>query len=304
MRVGEPLRTWSLTRSGLWSHLAPGLRNAPTSSFFLVSTLMTGTLSAAQRSRSSVMCWNCSSRFAREAPARFLWLTRSENPIFLRSRATVRAQMSVPSLHSSAATLAVVRRVHFRPRTGSPAVSWSIRASMWAMTSGFFFRPRPPAARAPHPVALDVALDKLPPAGGDRRRVDAEQSGDAPVAAPPALERFETGEQAPLPLVEQAGEQHDRGAQLLRHQVGLGQGPYETGRGHQQALRAQLVCLLRAVDTPRIPMACIVHHGRAPNSTLFGVVTCRSSSNDVATVGRGGRSTRACVAGGLMPGPR
>ena len=86
MRVGEPLRTWSLTRSGLWSHLAPGLRNAPTSSFFLISTLMTGTLSAAQRSRSSVMCWNCSSRFGCEAPARFLWLTRSENPIFLRSR--------------------------------------------------------------------------------------------------------------------------------------------------------------------------------------------------------------------------
>ena len=118
---------------------------------------------------------------------------------------------------------------------------------MWAMTSGVFFRPRTPAARAPHPVDLDVALDELPPAGGDRRRVDAQQLGDAPVAAPPALERFESGEQTPLPLVEQAGEQHDRGAQLLRHQVGLGQGPHESGRGHQQAPRAQLVGLVRAV---------------------------------------------------------
>ena len=118
---------------------------------------------------------------------------------------------------------------------------------MWAMTSGVFFRRRTPAAGAPHPVDLDVALDELPPAGGDRRRVDAEQLGDASVAAPPALERFEAGEQTPLPLVEQAGEQHDRGAQFLRHQVGLWQGPYESGRGHQQAPRAQLVRLVRAV---------------------------------------------------------
>ena len=118
---------------------------------------------------------------------------------------------------------------------------------MQAMTSGVFFRRSPSAARAPHPVDLDVALDQLPPSGGDRRRVDAEQSGDAPVAAPPALERFEAGEQPPLPLVEQAGEQHDGGAQLLRHQVGVGQGPYESGRGHQQASRAHLVRLVRAV---------------------------------------------------------
>ena len=118
---------------------------------------------------------------------------------------------------------------------------------MSAMTSGVFFRRRTPAARAPHPVELDVALDELPPAGSDRRRVDAEQLGDAPVAAPPALEGFESGEQTSLPLVEQAGEQHDRGAQFLRHQVGRRQGSHESGRGHQQAPRAQLVGLLRAV---------------------------------------------------------
>ena len=111
----------------------------------------------------------------------------------------------------------------------------------------FFFRWRPPAPDASHPVDLDVALDELPSASGDRRRVDAEQLGDAPVAAPPALERFEAGEQTPLPLVEQAGEQHDRGAQFLRHQVGLWQGPHESGRGQQQAPRAQLVGLVRTV---------------------------------------------------------
>ncbi len=67
-----------------------------------------------------------------------------------------------------------------------------------------FFRPQTPAACALHPVELDVALDKSPPAGGDRRRVDAEQLSDTPVAAPPALEGFESGEQTPLPLVKQA----------------------------------------------------------------------------------------------------
>ena len=38
----------------------------------------------------------------------------------------------------------------------------------------FFFRRPAPAAGAPHPVDLDIALDQLPPAGGNRRRVDAE----------------------------------------------------------------------------------------------------------------------------------
>ena len=89
--------------------------------------------------------------------------------------------------------------------------------------------------------------DELSPAGGDRGRVDAQQGGNAPVAAPPALERLEPGEQTPLPLVEQAGDQHDRGAQLLRHQLGVGQRAYEPGRGQQQAPRAQLLRLLRPV---------------------------------------------------------
>ena len=60
----------------------------------------------------------------------------------------------------------------------------------------FFFQPWSSAARAPHPVDLDIALDELPAAGGDRGGVDAEEGGDAPVAAPPALERFESGVEA------------------------------------------------------------------------------------------------------------
>ena len=113
------------------------------------------------------------------------------------------------------------------------------------MTSGVFF----PSASARRPRAAPVRprqarSTSCRPARGDGRRVDAEQSGDAAVAAPPALERFEAGEQPPLPLVEQAGEQHDGGAQLLRHQVGVGQRPPESGGGHQQpsGARSWWVC--------------------------------------------------------------
>ena len=118
---------------------------------------------------------------------------------------------------------------------------------MRAMTSGVFFQPWSSAARAPHPVDLDIAVDELPAAGGDRGRVDTKEGGDAPVAAPPALERFESGEQPALALVEEAGEQHDGGAQLLGHHVGVGQGPPESGRGHQQPSGAELMGLLRVV---------------------------------------------------------
>ena len=111
---------------------------------------------------------------------------------------------------------------------------------MRAMTSGVFFRRFSSAARAAHPVDLDVVFDELPSAGGDGGRVDAEEGSDAPVAAPPALERFESGEQPPLAFVEEAGEQHDGGAQLFGHEVGVGQGPYESGRGDPQASGAQL----------------------------------------------------------------
>ena len=50
----------------------------------------------------------------------------------------------------------------------------------------------------------------------------------------PHLSDSEPGEQPPLAFVEEAGEQHDGGAQLLGHEVGVGQGPPESGGGHQQ----------------------------------------------------------------------
>ena len=115
------------------------------------------------------------------------------------------------------------------------------------MTSGVFFPSASVRHRRAAPGRPRRRARRAVAAGGDRGRVDAEQGGNAPVAAPPALERLEPGEQTQLPLVEQAGEQHDRNAQILRHQVGVGQGAYESGRGQQKAPRAQLLRLLRPV---------------------------------------------------------
>ena len=101
----------------------------------------------------------------------------------------MRAQTSMPSVRSSTAILAVVRRVHFSPRTGSPGRF--VRHQGFEAGDDFrrfFFRWRAPAAHAPHAVEVDIALDELPPSGRDRGRVDAQKAGDAPVAAPPALE--------------------------------------------------------------------------------------------------------------------
>ena len=94
---------------------------------------------AAQRSCNSVIWENCASLSGCELPESFLWLTRSEKPLFLSSPATVRALTWVPRDWSSVAILAVVRRVHFRPLIGSPAVSCFMIASILWNTSGVFF---------------------------------------------------------------------------------------------------------------------------------------------------------------------
>ena len=59
---------------------------------------------------------------------------------------------------SGSPDLAVVRRVHFKPRTGSPAVSCATRASRRAMTSGVFsVGRRPPPARRTRSTSTSCA---------------------------------------------------------------------------------------------------------------------------------------------------
>src|SRR6266513_3143911 len=71
-------------------------------------------------------------------------------------RATVLALTMIPKSPSAKATLAVVRRDHFTPVMGSPAVSYSSRYSIRVTMSAVFFprgggrRPRGGSAPARH----------------------------------------------------------------------------------------------------------------------------------------------------------
>ena len=63
----------------------------------------------------------------------------------------------------------------------------------------------------------------------------------ARVAAPTALQGFQASIQAALAFVEQAGEQHDSGAQFFRHEVGVRYRSDQSGSGQQGAPCAQLL---------------------------------------------------------------
>ena len=71
-------KSWSLTLTGAGSQAAPGLRKQPTSSFFLLSMLMTGVLLRAQSRRKPEMNSNWALRSAGVVEGRHLELTRRE----------------------------------------------------------------------------------------------------------------------------------------------------------------------------------------------------------------------------------
>ena len=68
---------------------------------------------------------------------------------------------------------------------------------------------------------MHVPAEQLLASAGHGTGVDTEQPGDTGVAAPTALQRFKASVQPALAFVEQAGEQHDGGAQFVGHEVGI-----------------------------------------------------------------------------------
>ena len=107
----------------------------------------------------------------------------------------------------------------------------------------FFFQGRPPATGAAHAFALDLLGEQLLASSGHGTGVDTEQPGDAGIAAPTALQRFQAGIQAALAFVEQAGEQHDSGAQFCGHEVGIRYRSDQPEGSQQGAPSAQLLRL-------------------------------------------------------------
>ena len=106
-----------------------------------------------------------------------------------------------PKSPNAMAIFSVVRRDHFSPVMGSPAVSYSIRNWISVTMSAVFFRL----------------------ACGRRRNGAFGQNGIATVSQ---LDRFQPGEQAALLLVEQAVEKQDGRFQFIGRYLksgGIGQ---------------------------------------------------------------------------------
>jgi len=107
-----------------------------------------------------------------------------------------------PKSLSAMATLAVVRRDHFRPVMGSPAVSYSSRNSIRVtMSAFFFFHGLASAARAAGASRRHILIQQLLASAGDGVRIQAEEFGQDTVAAVPQLDGFQASEQAALLLV-------------------------------------------------------------------------------------------------------
>jgi hypothetical protein len=70
-----------------------------------------------------------------------LRFARREKSMSRSSRATVLAEISIPSCRNSSAIPAGVLWVHRIPVIGSPAVACSSRISIASITSGVFFPP-------------------------------------------------------------------------------------------------------------------------------------------------------------------
>ena len=120
-----------------------------------------------------------------------------------------------PKSPNAMAILSVVRRDHFSPVMGSPAVSYSSRNSISVTMWRFFFDPFASAARTASAPGRYILIEQLLTAAGDSVRIQAEEFGQNAIATVSQLHGLQTGEQATLLLVEQAVEKHNGGFEFL-----------------------------------------------------------------------------------------
>jgi hypothetical protein len=113
------------------------------------------------------------------------------------------------------ATLAVVRRDHFSPVMGSPAVSYSSRNSIRVRMSAFFFHGFASAAGVAGATWRHILIEQLLASAGDGVRIQAEEFGQDTVATVPQFDRFHASEQAALLFVQQTVEQHNGGLEFM-----------------------------------------------------------------------------------------
>src|SRR6516164_2067666 len=137
-----------------------------------------------------------------------------------------------PKSPSAMAILSVVRRDHFSPVMGSPAVSYSSRNSIRVTMSAVFFDRFTSAAGTASPPRDYILIEQLLTSTGDGVRIQAEEFGQNAITAVSQLHRLQTGEQATLLLVEQAVEKHNCGLEFLRRYLESGSIGQQRNRLH------------------------------------------------------------------------
>ena len=98
-----------------------------------------------------------------------------------------------PKSPNAMAILSVVRRDHFSPVMGSPAVSYSSRNSIKVTMSAVFFDPKASAARTASPPDSDIPIEQLLTSTGDGMRIHAKELGQNGVAAVAEFHGFQAG---------------------------------------------------------------------------------------------------------------
>src|SRR5215471_4784157 len=197
-------------------HVRPPFLKAPTSSFFFVSTEITGSPLARKDPSCRLIYRNWVSRPGRWGPSFVLRFNCSEYPISSKIRATVLSLTGCPRRVSSSASASVDWLVHRRALIGSPAVvSSTIRVSSArsrGSTSSTFFRPaRPdPSFRPGFQFPSPRQLGHGP---GERRSRHPGQFGHPANSASPLIQSLVGGEQPRLKLVQ--GAQQSEPAPLL-----------------------------------------------------------------------------------------
>jgi hypothetical protein len=127
-----------------------------------------------------------------------------------------------PKSPKAMAIFSVVRRDHFSPVMGSPAVSYASRNSISVTMSAVFFDWFASAAGTARAAGRYILIEQLLASASDGVRVQAKEFGQNAIASMAQLDGFQSGEQTTLLLVEQAVEKQDGRFQFIRRYLESG----------------------------------------------------------------------------------
>src|SRR6266542_1009368 len=188
------------TGSPVGSHSRPAFLKSPTSSRFLVSTLITGSPAARNATAAALTYSNWASRSGCCRPSTTFALACNRYPHTLSSLATVRGPTANPCPVNSSASLCVDLFVHRNGDCGSPRVTGSTRDSNASLTPGAVSvtGARPAPAARTRPPATGPAATSLTP----RLTVAGSTPTEAATFVIPPRPSRRTQHQPPLPLVQ------------------------------------------------------------------------------------------------------